>query len=104
MSFLSYLECSQCGRRYDADSLRGLCDDCRRPLLARYDLRAASRAIDRAAVQGRARDVWRFHELQPVRDARFRLSLGEAGTPLVRASRLAAALGFPDDTLFIKDE
>ncbi|HXV14116.1 MAG TPA: threonine synthase [Candidatus Krumholzibacteria bacterium] len=104
MSLLSHLECSQCGRRYDADALRGLCDDCRRPLLARYDLRAAARAIDRAAVQGRARDVWRFHELQPVRDPDLRLSLGEGGTPLVRASRLATALGFSRDAIFIKDE
>jgi threonine synthase len=104
MSFLSHLECSRCGRRYDADALRSLCDDCRRPLLARYDLRAAGRAIDHAAVQGRAHDVWRFPELQPVRDPNFRLSLGEGGTPLVRASRLAAALGFADDSLFIKDE
>jgi threonine synthase len=104
MSVFTHLECSQCGRRYDADTLRNLCDDCRRPLLARYDLRAACRAIDHAAVQGRACDVWRFHELQPVRDPGFRLSLGEGWTPLVRASRLAAALGFGDDALLIRDE
>ncbi len=104
MSLLSHLECSQCGRRYDADALRGLCDDCRRPLLARYDLDAARRAIDRRALSARPRDVWRFSELQPVRDAHYRLSLAEGGTPLVRATRLATALGFPRDALYIKDE
>ncbi len=104
MSFLTHLECSQCGRRYHADVLRGLCDDCRRPLLARYDVRAAARVIDRAVVQGRACDVWRFSELQPVRDPGLRLSLGEGWTPLVPAARLAAALGFARDALFIKDE
>jgi threonine synthase len=104
MSLFTHLECSQCSRRYDADTLRNLCDDCRRPLLARYDLTAARRAIDRAAVQGRAYDVWRFHELQPVRDPGFRLSLDEGWTPLVRASRLATVLGFAGDSLFLKDE
>ncbi len=104
MSLLTHLECSQCARRYQADALRGLCDDCRRPLLARYDLEAARRTIDRAALGARSRDVWRFHELQPVRDARFQLTLAEGGTPLVRATRLATALGFEHDALFIKDE
>jgi len=92
MNYLSFLECSSCGRRYDADALCGLCDGCRRPLLARYDLDAARRAIERARLHERPRSVWRFHELQPVRDARFCLSLGEGGTPLVRADRLAAEL------------
>ena len=104
MSLLSHLECSQCARRYEADALRGLCDDCRRPLFARYDLDAAQRTIDRRALDARPRDVWRFHELQPVRDGRFRLSLAEGGTPLVRATRLAKAIGFERDALFIKDE
>ncbi len=108
MSFLSHLQCSQCERRYEADELRGLCDDCRRPLLARYDLVAARDANLRDDLANRSRDVWRFHELQPVRDARFRLALGEGGTPLVRASRLATAVedvaSSGRDELFIKDE
>jgi threonine synthase len=102
MSFLSHLECSQCGHNYDARSLRNLCDDCRRPLLARYDLTAA-RAIARDSAS-RSRDVWRFHELQPVHDVCFRLTLAEGGTPLVRAPRLANALGIPRDAILIKDE
>jgi threonine synthase len=104
MSFLSHLECSQCGRRYDADSLRNTCDDCRRPLLARYHLDAARSAVSRDALAARSRDVWRFYELQPVREARLRLTLSEGGTPLVRATRLAAALGLTRDSIFIKDE
>ncbi len=104
MNFFSHLECSQCGRRYDAGALHNLCDDCRRPLLARYDLDAAGRAIARDALSRRAHNVWRFHELQPVREARFRLTLAEGGTPLVPAARLGAALGVAPDLLLIKDE
>ncbi len=103
MSFLSHLECSQCGRRFIADVLHNLSTHCRRPLLARYDLDAAHRAIDFNTLPQRPRGVWRFPELQPVRDPARRLTLGEGGTPLVRASRLAAALGAGDE-LYIKDE
>jgi threonine synthase len=92
VNFLDFLECSSCGRRYEAGALRGLCEECRRPLLARYDLDAARRAIERSRLHERPRSVWRFHELQPVRDERWRFTLGEGGTPLVRADRLAAAL------------
>ena len=102
MNFLSHLECSQCGRRYDAGVVRGLCETCQRPLLARYDLDAAGQAIKPSP--SRSRDVWRFHELQPVQDARFRFSLNEGGTPLVTADRLAKAIEVPPGTLFIKDE
>jgi threonine synthase len=103
MSLLSHLECSACGRRFDADVLHNLCDACQRPLLARYDLDAARRAIDRSRLHERPRDTWRYPELQPVRDAGRRLSLGEGGTPLAAARRLGASAGLPD-TLWIKDE
>ena len=104
MSFLQFLECSQCARRFDAAGLHHLCPDCKRPLLARYDLDAAARAISRepGALARRARNVWRFPELQPVADPRHRLTLGEGGTPLVHATRLGKTVGFTH--LFIKDE
>ena len=103
VSLLSHLECSGCGRRYHADALHNLCVDCKRPLLARYDLAAARAAIDMTALAGRPRGVWRFSELQPLRDPARRISIGEGGTPLVRASRLAAALDAGED-LYLKDE
>lgn len=104
MSFLQSLECSQCSRRFDAGELHHLCPECKRPLLARYDLDAARKAISRdpGELGKRARNVWRFPELQPVGDARHRLTLGEGGTPLVRAERLGRAVGF--ERLHIKDE
>ncbi|HET6348722.1 MAG TPA: threonine synthase [Candidatus Krumholzibacteria bacterium] len=105
MSFFQHLECSQCTRRFDADGLHHLCPDCRRPLLARYDLDAARSAISLAPTDlaQRSRDVWRFAELQPVRDTRFRFTLGEGGTPLVAADRLRDALQSRVH-LYIKDE
>jgi threonine synthase len=38
MDYLAYLECSYCGKDYDAGELHTLCPACQKPLLARYDL------------------------------------------------------------------
>lgn len=105
MSFFQSLECSQCSRRFDTAGLHRLCPDCKRPLLARYDLEAARGAIslEPSELARRARNVWRFPELQPVSDARHRLTLGEGGTPLVNAERLRGKLGWRG-SLYIKDE
>ena len=105
MSFFRSLECSQCSRRFDPAGLHHLCPDCKRPLLARYDLEAAADFISTqsAELARRPRSVWRFSELQPVKDARFRLTLGEGGTPLVNADRLRRKLDW-GGTLYIKDE
>lgn len=101
MSLLNDLECSMCGDRHDPDRLWNLCPRCQRPLLARYRLDDA-RAIDRDCVADRPRNVWRFHELMPVRDPARRLTLGEGWTPLVHAPRLGEAVGH--GRLYIKDE
>ncbi len=103
MSYLTHLECSDCGRRLDAGVLQNVCPVCKRPLLARYDLDAARRSIDLRAIEGRPQTVWRFPELQPVRDPACRLTIREGGTPLVRASRLAVALDAGGE-LYVKDE
>jgi threonine synthase len=101
-SLLLDLECGLCGRRYDADALRGTCDDDGRTLLARYDLARARRELDREAVAARPPGQWRWAELLPVRDPRRRLTLGEGSTPLLSLRRLAAALGV--ERLLAKDE
>ena len=101
MSFsaLSHLDCPRCGARHDADVVQGTCP-CGSPLLARYDLgevRTSPRDI-----AGRPSDLWRYHELLPVRAARHVVSLGEGMTPLLALPRLGRALGVPN--LLMKDE
>lgn len=46
--------------------------------------------------------IWRYRELLPLRDDAHRLTMGEGGTPLLRASNLAIMLGCSQ--LYIKDE
>ena len=100
MSFLTHLESTADGSHHDADRLQTVHQG--KPLLARYDLAGAQRALPRERVLARAPDLWRWRELLPVRDERHRLSLGERETPLLSCPRLAARLEL--DALWIKDE
>lgn len=100
-SFLSHLECSRCGRTQDPEQVVQLCA-CGGPLLARYDLHSARRELSPAHVAARAPDLWRYHELLPVRRAENVVSLGEGMTPLLPLRRLGERIGVP--SLFMKDE
>jgi threonine synthase len=104
-SYLDHLECSACGRTLDADGLHGTCPDCGLVLLARYDLAALRTDLPQPAFGDRASDLWRYHELLPVREPSHARGLGEGGTPLI-ALRGAAAerVGMARGELLVKDE
>ena len=100
-SALSHLDCPRCGTRHDADRVQGTCA-CGSPLLARYDLRQVAGQAGPRDIAGRPADLWRYHELLPVREAARVVSLGEGMTPLLPVPRIGRALGVPD--LLMKDE
>ena len=100
-SALSHLDCARCGTRHDADRVQGTCS-CGSPLLARYDLRQVASRISPREITGRPADLWRYHELLPVRQAGHVVSLGEGMTPLLPMPRIGRALGVPG--LLMKDE
>jgi threonine synthase len=96
-TFVTHLECSLTGERYPADRLHGL-STAGRPLLVRYDLAAAGRALSRDALDRRLTDLWRWRELLPVRQTANIVSLGEIETPLVAIPASAS------DNVLVKDE
>lgn len=101
-SHLLDLACTRCATAHDADVLQRHCA-CGGPLYARYDLDAAAAAWHGPHGLGsREPGLWRYAELLPVREPSRRLRLGEGGTPLLEASRLAARLGV--ERLLLKDE
>ncbi len=101
-SLFTHLECSRCLRELDGGKPQRLCT-CGSPLLARYDLDQGRKIFgDPAVLRDRRRDLWRYEEMLPVRERRFRAALGEGGTPLTLASRLGVGLGM--SRLLIKDE
>ncbi|QJY47647.1 threonine synthase [Pseudonocardia broussonetiae] len=100
-STLTHLDCSRDGSRHDADTVQGT-SPLGAPLLARYDLQRAADAVTPAGIAGRRPDLWRYHELLPVRDERHVVTLGEGMTPLLDLPRHGARLGVPG--LRMKDE
>jgi len=97
--FLSRLECTSCGLRHEWSRLQNLCTSCHKPLFAIVDLAKAGRALPREALVTREKSLWRYRELLPLPEGVEPVSLGEGGTPLLRAAR------FGDDVdLWVKDE
>jgi len=104
-SFLEKLECTACGREFDADMPHGVCSACGKVLFARYDLSALKNAVTPDDFRRRDWDLWRYRELLPVRHPDNVVTLGEGMTPLLRVDRRASArLGFVSGRLSIKDE
>lgn len=101
-SLMTHLECTRCGKQYDADILQTLCPADGGVLYVRYDLERGRRELDRDTVAARALALWQIPELMPVRNPTHIVTLGEGGTPLLAAPRLGERLGFSH--LFIKEE
>lgn len=102
MSFVTHLECANCGQRYDAAAVHNLCTACQRPLWVRYDLDALKKAFSKKALFGRPPTLWRYLEMLPMRDPANIVSLTETITPILEVKRLAAEFGVKH--LFVKDE
>jgi threonine synthase len=97
--FLSHLECKSCGLRHEWQRLQNLCTACHKPLFAIVDLSAAGRTLKREALATREKSLWRYREVLPLPDGVEAVSLGEGGTPLLRAQKFADEID-----LWIKDE
>ena len=96
-TFVSHLECSISGERYEADRLHGL-SRAGRPLLVRYDLEGVGAMLSKATLEARQTDLWRWRELLPVRRTSSIVSLGEIETPLVPIPRSGGT------NVLVKDE
>jgi len=92
------LECSECGKKYDAGAEQHLCS-CGKPLLVRYDLQRAAKTLTLENLSKRPRTLWRYSEVLPPGDP---VTLGEGMTPLMHAQRLGKSMGL--QRLFVKDE
>ena len=96
------LECSACDpvRTRDADGFPGVCEVCGSPYLVRYAALPSPEA--KALLRGRRWTMWRYDGWLPLKSGEHAVTLGEGGTPLLKAERLAARHGF--DQIWIKDE
>ncbi len=89
------LECVQCGSKVLVYPLKNTCEKCGGPLEYRGILPKKS-TVDFSGALG----FWRYRQmLPPVKNT---VSLGEGGTPLHKADRLAKTMGLT--SLYLKDE
>src|SRR3982751_906617 len=63
--FVTHLECSLTGERYDAGKVQNL-SRAGKPLLVRYDVEAAKRTLSRESVASRPGGMWKWRELLPL--------------------------------------
>ena len=103
--FVTQLECVACGRRYEPAPDLYVCPDCgiKGILDVQYDYDALRGRLTREFFRNNTDwSQWRYADLLPLSrpDAARHLHVG--WTPVYRAERLGAYLGFPN--LYIKDE
>src|SRR5213080_3148828 len=100
MSYVTGLRCRECGGETPVAPLH-VCETCFGPLEVVYDYAAIRRVLTHELIASRPRNLWRYRELLPL-DGEPRVGFHSGFTPLVRADRLAAALGVEE--LRVKDD
>ena len=100
MSFARALRCRECGREYPLDPIFS-CEFCFGPLEVAYDLDGIRAAVSRDSIERGPATIWRYAPFLPC-DVEYKVDLGTGFTPLLRADRLAKAIGL--DTLWIKND
>ncbi len=89
--YFSNLKCRECGRLYPKQAIH-VCEFDFGPLEAAYDYDAIKAVLSRELIESRPHSMWRYRELLPI-DGEPTVGTQVGFTPLVKADRLAAALG-----------
>ncbi|MDD5261728.1 MAG: threonine synthase [Methylacidiphilales bacterium] len=98
--FFNHLKCRECGRLYDKKAIH-VCEFDFGPLEADYDYARIKSALSRKVIESRPPTMWRYRELLPI-DGDPTVGLQVGFTPLVKAGRLAKALGVKE--LYVKND
>lgn len=97
-----HLECATCGYQDTLKHSHGGCPRCGAEWLdVVYDYRQVAQSWPEA-LRERAWDMWRYYELLPLLNAEHRVTMGEGGTPLLKAVNLGMMMGCPN--IYVKDE
>jgi threonine synthase len=98
--FVRGLKCRLCGKAFPKEPLN-FCTEDFGPLEVDYDYEAIAEAVSRGKYELRPDTMWRYRELLPL-DGEPTVGAQVGGTPLVRANRLAEALGV--EHLWLKND
>ena len=103
-SYVTHLECSITGKKYEANKIHGL-SEAGRPLLVRYDLQKLGKEVSREDITNSKVDgLWRYSSLLPVANPSDRITLGEVVTPLIRLVNSTSYDKKSKGNLLVKDE
>jgi threonine synthase len=98
-----YVTCAKCGHRVDYVKPVPVCEACGHDWLdAEYDLDAVADVWRKELVFRPFNTMWRYWELLPLLEQGNIVSMGEGGTPLLKATNLGLMLGHPH--IYFKDE
>ena len=100
MSYIKGLKCRECGRQYPKEELF-VCEYCFGSLEVIYDYDKIKEKLTKEMIESRPKNMWRYRELLPI-EGEPTDGLYSGFTPLVRANKLAKALGVSE--LYIKDD
>ncbi|MBN1179055.1 MAG: pyridoxal-phosphate dependent enzyme [Anaerolineae bacterium] len=95
------LECTRCSYQEPFTRALATCPKCGGWTEVYYDYEQVAQAWP-AALRDRPFDMWRYRELLPLWDDANRVTMGEGGTPLLRATNLEMMMGCSN--IFVKDE
>jgi len=85
------MKCRVCGKNYPVTPVNFCADDFG-PLEIDYDYEGLRGVLTREKIEARTFNMWRYQELLPL-DGEPTVGLHVGGTPLIRADRLAKAIG-----------
>jgi threonine synthase len=94
------LKCRECGHTYGKEAVH-VCEMCFGPLEVDYDYDLIRSRISRERIASRPPTMWRYRELLPI-EGEVTVGFHVGYTPLVKANRLARALGVRE--LWIKND
>ncbi len=100
MNYIKSLKCKECSREYSISPVH-VCEFCFGPLEVVYDYEKIKESLTREKIEARPKSMWRYRELLPLNnDPSVGMNVGY--TPLIRADRLAKALGVKE--LYLKND
>lgn len=95
------LKCRLCGKTYPKEALN-FCTEDFGPLEVEYNYDEVAKVFRKDAIERRPRTMWRYRELLPI-DGEPTVGRQVGCTPLVKADRLAEALGIRGE-LYVKND
>lgn len=100
MSYIKGLKCRECKREYPINPIH-VCEFCFGPLEVVYDYEEIKKSVTRAKIEGRPKTMWRYREFLPLASEPA-VGKNVGFTPLIKADRLAEALGVKE--LYLKND